>query len=75
MSWLSAAGVVIKGFFTSIWDAMRRRRQDKERQEAAHRQAENASLKHGIEASKKARKVDDKIDGSNDSFDDLISGM
>ena len=70
-----ALGAVLKGFFASIWDAMRRRRQDRELVENARRQAEGESLKHAVEASKKARKVDDKIDADERPFDDLIDRM
>ena len=75
MTWLAGIGAVFKGFFASIWDAMRRRRKDQELIENARRQAESESLKHAVESSKKARKVDDKIMADERSFDDLIDRM
>jgi hypothetical protein len=75
MSFLAGVGAVFKGFFSSIWEAMRRRRKDQELIDNARRQAESESLKHAVEASKKARKVDDKIMSDERSFDDLIDRM
>ena len=54
MSWLAGIGAVFKGFFASLWEAMRRKRQDQELVDNARRQAENEGLTYAVEASKKA---------------------
>jgi len=52
MTFFSALSAVVKGFFRSIWDAMRRRRQDKELVENARREVENVTLKDAVSVSK-----------------------
>ena len=75
MTWLTGIGAIFKGFFASLWDAMRRRRQDQELVDSHRLQSENEGLTYAVEASKKARKVDDAIAADERRFDDLIDGV
>ena len=63
---------IIKGFFNSIWGALRTWRLDRERVHAARLEAERVEVAEKDKALKKKRKVDaKKYNNIDDVLDDL----
>jgi len=68
---MSAIGAIVKGFFDSLWSAIRTNRIDREKTRVAEIEAENARLKGKEKLQTEIKKENEKIHESK-NIDDVL---